>query len=47
LLNIDFKTSEERQTIEEYNLDIAQSEDEFEKGEYITAEELKKEVRSW
>lgn len=47
LMNINFNTAEKRQTIEEYNLEIAEAEAEIERGEYITAEDLKKEVRSW
>ncbi len=47
LMNINFNTAEKRQTIEEYNLDIAEAEAEIERGEYITAEDLKKEARSW
>ena len=47
LMNISFNTMEKRQTIEEYNLDIAEAEAEIERGEYITAEDLKNEARSW
>jgi hypothetical protein len=47
MMNINFATSDKRQTLEEYNLDISEAEAAIEGGEYITAEDLKKEVRSW
>lgn len=47
LMNIKFNTFERRQTFEEYNMDIAQAEEEIERGDFITAENLKKEARSW
>lgn len=47
LMNIKFNTFERHQTLEEYNMDIAQAEEEIERGDFITAENLKKEVRSW
>lgn len=47
LLSIRYKITEERQTIEEYNKDIAESEEEIERGEFISAEKLKEEARSW
>jgi hypothetical protein len=47
LMNIHFNTSEKRQTLEEYNLEISEAEAEIERGEYISAEDLKKEAVSW
>jgi len=47
LMNISFATAEKRQTIEEYNLEINEAEAEIERGEYITAEDLKKEAHTW
>ena len=47
LINIKFNTTEKRQTVEEYNREIAEAEAEIERGEYITAEDLKKEALSW
>ncbi len=47
LMNIDFNTTEKRQTAEEYNLEIDEAEKEIERGEYITAADLKKEARLW
>ncbi len=47
LMNIGFKTGEKAQTLEEYNLEIAEAEAEIERGEFITAEDLKKENASW
>ncbi len=47
LMNIRFNTTEEIQTLEEYNSEIDEAEAEFERGEFITAEDLKKEAQSW
>ncbi|MCY7423140.1 MAG: hypothetical protein LH478_15515 [Chitinophagaceae bacterium] len=47
LMNISFNTTERRQTIEEYNLEIDEAEKEIERGEYTTAADLKKEARLW
>ena len=45
-MGIEYQTSE-RQSLEEYNNEISEAEDEIAKGEFITAEILKKEARSW
>ena len=45
-MGIEYQTSE-RQSLEEYNNEISEAEDEIAKGEFITAENLKKEARSW
>lgn len=45
--HIDFETTERRQTIDEYNEDLEQGEAEIERGEFITAEELRKEMLKW
>jgi hypothetical protein len=45
-MGIEYQTSE-RQSLEEYNNEISEAEDEIVKGEFITAENLKKEARSW
>ncbi len=45
-LGIEYQTSE-RQSLEEYNDEINEAEKEIAKGEFITAENLKKESRSW
>ena len=47
LMDIKYNTSERRQTLEEYNGDIEEAEEEIERGDFITAENLKKEARSW
>lgn len=47
LMDIKYNTTEGRQTFEEYNKDIAEAEEEIERGDFITAENLKKEARSW
>jgi hypothetical protein len=46
LMNIKYNTEERRQSLEEYNRDIEEAEEEIERGDFITAEELKKEARS-
>lgn len=45
-MSIEYQTSE-RQSLEEYNNEIREAEDEIAKGDFITAENLKKEARSW
>ncbi len=45
-MGIEYQTSE-RQSLEEYNDEISEAEDEIARGEFITAEDLKKETRSW
>ena len=45
-MGIEYQTSE-RQSLEEYNDEISKAEEEIAKGESITAENLKKEARSW
>lgn len=47
LMHIDFDTKENRQTIEEYNLDIAYAEAEVESGVYIIATDLRQKAASW
>lgn len=46
-MNIGYRISESRQTIEEYNADIDEAETAIDKGEFITAEALKKEAQKW
>jgi hypothetical protein len=45
-MSVEYHTSE-RQSLEEYNREIDEAEAEIERGEFITAEDLKKEARSW
>ncbi len=45
-MGIEYETSE-RQSLEEYNREISDAEKEIEKGEFITAEELKKQAHKW
>ena len=47
LMNISFKTGEKAQTLEEYNLEITEGEAEIERGEFITADQLKKDSALW
>jgi len=37
----------ERVTIEQYNSELEEAEAEFERGEYTTHEELRKEIKKW
>jgi predicted transcriptional regulator len=37
----------ERISIEQYNKELDEAENEFEKGEYITHEEMKKKIKQW
>ncbi len=46
LLKINFQTIKP-QTIEEYNKEIEDAESEIERGEFISAVDLKKEAKSW
>jgi hypothetical protein len=45
-MGVEYQTSQ-RQSLEEYNREIDEAEAEIERGEFITAEDLKKEARSW
>ena len=38
---------EERISIKQYNKELKEAEEEFERGEYITNEEMKKNVKEW
>lgn len=46
-LGVQFKTSEKRQTIEEYNKELEENDAEIENGKYITMEDLLKEIEQW
>jgi hypothetical protein len=45
-MGVEYQTSE-RQSMEEYNNELSEAESEIAKGDCITAQELKKESRSW
>lgn len=47
LMGIAFKTSEKPQTLDEYNQDLEEGNAEIEKGDYITAADLKREASKW
>jgi hypothetical protein len=47
VMGIGFYTSEEPQTLEEYNSELEEGSAEIEKGNFITNEQLKKDVMSW
>jgi len=45
LMGISFQTIEKRQTLEEYNQDLEAGDAEIGQGEYITATDLKAEIK--
>lgn len=45
-MDIDYYTTE-RQTVEEYNKELEDAEAEIEKGNFTSADDLKKEAGSW
>jgi hypothetical protein len=47
LMGIGFQTAEKPQTLEEYNKDLEDGDVEIEKGNFMTNEQLKKEIKSW
>lgn len=47
IMGIQFHTAERRQTIEEYNQELEEGEADYEKGNFITTEELKKRMEKW
>ena len=47
LMGIAFQTSEKPQTLDEYNQDIEDGNAEIERGDFITAADLKKEASKW
>jgi hypothetical protein len=47
LMGINFQTTERPQTLEEYNLDLEEGNAEIEKGNFLTNDQLKKEIQSW
>lgn len=46
-LDVQFTTSEKRQTLEEYNKELEDGDAEIDKGNYITMEDLLKEIEQW
>lgn len=46
-LGIQFKTSEKRQTIEQYNEELEVNDAEIEHGKFITMDDLLKEIEQW
>lgn len=47
LMGIGFRAMEKPQTLAEYNKDLEDGDNEIERGDFITAADLKKEARSW
>jgi len=45
LMGISFQTVEKRQTLEEYDQDLEAGDAEIERGEYITATDLKAQIK--
>jgi hypothetical protein len=46
-LGIQFKTSQKRQTPEQYNKELEENDTEIENGNFITMEDLLKEMEQW
>ena len=47
LMGIGFQMAEKPQTLEEYNKELEEGDAEIEKGNFVTGEQLKKEIKSW
>ncbi len=47
LMGIGFQTIEKPQTLEEYDKDLEEGDAEIEKGNFVTNEQLKNEIKSW
>lgn len=47
VMDIRYNTTVKRQTLEEYNLEIAEAEHELKRGESFNADDLKREALSW
>jgi hypothetical protein len=47
LMKIDFQATEKPQTIDEYNDDLETGDAEIDRGNFITAEDLKIRARKW
>ena len=45
-MGVEYQTSE-RQSLEEYNNELKEAEEQIAKGEFTSAEDLKKESRKW
>lgn len=47
LMEIRFETVEKAQSLEEYNFDLEEGDKEIEKGDFISANDLKEEAKKW
>jgi hypothetical protein len=47
LMGIGYHTAEKPQTLDEYNNDLESGNAEIEKGNFITNDQLKKDMKSW
>lgn len=41
------QTEEQQQTLDEYNADLEAGKEDFEKGNFLTANQLKEEIKKW
>ena len=47
LMNISFETVEKPQSLEEYNIELDEGNKEIERGEFVSAKDLKAEAKQW
>jgi hypothetical protein len=47
LMGIGYHTTKQTQMLDQYNQDLIEGDKEIENGDFITAEELKKEISTW
>jgi hypothetical protein len=47
LMDISFETVEKPQSLDEYNLDLEEGDKEVERGEFVSASDLKAEAKRW
>jgi hypothetical protein len=47
LMHIGFQTTEKPQTLDQYNQDLQEGDNEIDRGEFITAIDLKAEAKKW
>jgi hypothetical protein len=47
LMGIGYHTTKQTQTLDQYNQDLIEGDKEIENGDFITVEELKKEISTW
>ena len=47
MTHIEIKPKSERITVEQYNQELQEAEAEYEKGQYVSHEELLKQIKKW